>query len=541
MRSDSMKKPSVWTGALIGALLTAPLIALFYLGWKLAGLPFAPFDIFDWMARTLPGSIITFGIDTMVKVIRALNVGSTAAVAKTAEQTMAIAVFFVGGVVTGAVLFAILRVSARSPQRVGMIAGAVVGVAVVLVSRNLDRATTTDQTVGGLWILAASAIWGAASGWVYERLLTRAEAPATTETAQGDSLERLDRRQFLIRVGGATAAITVVGAVVGSFIGGRREVARSGRWSAGAALPNAGASVQPAPGTRPEFTPLEDHYRIDINTFPPAVDEKGWKLKIGGLLERPLELTLDDIRGYRPMHQFVTLACISNEVAGDLISTTRWTGVSLKRLLPDLGLKPNATHLRIRSADGFHEVVALETITRDERVMLTYAWDGVPLAVKHGFPLRIYIPNIYGMKQPKWIESIEAIDRWEEGYWVVRGWDREARMKATSVIDTVAVNAKITDPSGRRIVPIGGIAHAGARGISKVEVRVDNGEWREAQLRAPLSGTTWVIWRYDWPFEGGRHTFTVRCVDGSGALQISEPSPPHPSGATGLHRKSATL
>ncbi|HET8679831.1 MAG TPA: molybdopterin-dependent oxidoreductase, partial [bacterium] len=499
------------------------------------------FDIFDWMARVLPGAVITFGIDTLVKLIRALSLGSTAAVAKTAEQAMAIGAFLVAGVVAGALLFAILRVSARPPRLVGVIVGAAVGVAIVLVGRSLDRATTTDQTAGGLWILAASVVWGAALGWMYERLLERGDALATTEAASGDSLERIDRRQFLIRVGGATAAITVVGAVVGSLVGGRREVARAERWSAGAALPNAGASVQPAPGTRPEFTPLDDHYRIDINTFPPALDEKGWRLKVGGLVERPLEMTLDEIRGYRPTHQFVTLACISNEVAGDLISTTRWTGVSLKRLLPDLGLKPNATHLRIRSADGFHEVVALETIQRDERVMLTYAWDGVPLAVKHGFPLRIYIPNIYGMKQPKWIESIEAIERWEEGYWVVRGWDREARMRATSVIDTVAVNAKITDSSGRRLVPIGGIAHAGARGISKVEVRVDDGEWREAQLRAPLSGTTWVVWRYDWPFEDGRHTFAVRCVDGTGSPQISEPSPPHPSGATGLHRKSATL
>ncbi len=536
-----MKKPSVSTGAGIGALLTAPLIALLYLGWKLAGLPFAPFDIFDWLARTLPGSVVTFGIDTLVKVIRVLSLGSTATVAKTAEQGMAITIFFVGGVVTAAVLFAILRRSARPPRRAGMIVGAVVGVAVVLVSRSLDRATATDQTLGGLWILGASVVWGAACSFVYDRLLTRAESHATLDTLPGDTLEQIDRRQFLIRLGGATAAITVVGAVVGSMVGGRREAVRSQRWSAGAALPNAGATLQPATGTRPEFTPLEDHYRIDINTFPPSLDQKEWRLKIGGLVERPLELTLDDIRGYRPMHQFVTLACISNEIAGDLISTTRWTGVSLKRLLSDLGLKPNATHLRIRSADGFHEVVALETIEGDERVMLTYAWDGVPLAVKHGFPLRIYIPNIYGMKQPKWIESIEAVDRWEEGYWVVRGWDREARMRATSVIDTVAVNAKITDSAGRRIVPIGGIAHAGARGISKVEVRVDNGEWREAQLRPPLSGTTWVIWRYDWPFEGGRHTFTVRCVDGSGASQITEPATPHPSGATGLHRKSATL
>jgi hypothetical protein len=195
--------------------------------------------------------------------------------------------------------------------------------------------------------------------------------------------------------------------------------------------------------------------------------------------------------------------------------------------------------LKISSADGFHEVVALETIYANDRVMLAYAWDGVPLTAEHGFPLRIYIPDRYGMKQPKWIESIDAIDRWEPGYWVSRGWDREALMKATSVIDTIGVNMMIgqTGPGDR--VPIGGIAHAGARGISRVDIRVDNGEWQPARLRTPLSGQTWVIWRYDWPLQKGKHTFTVRCFDGGGTLQLAQEAPPHPSGATGYHQRSA--
>jgi hypothetical protein len=307
-------------------------------------------------------------------------------------------------------------------------------------------------------------------------------------------------------------------------------------------LPNAAAEVKPAPGARPEFTPLEQHYQIDINTIPPAINKDGWRLKISGLVESPLAFTLDDLRGkYEPLHQFITLACISNPIGGDLIGTTRWTGVSLQRLLPDLRLKPEATHLKIRSADGFFEVVPLETVRSDERVMLTYAWDGAPLLTGHGFPLRIYIPDRYGMKQPKWIVSIEATDHWEPGYWVERGWDAQARMKATSVIDTVSVDMMIVQADARTLVPIGGIAHAGARGVSKVEVQVDGGEWREAQLRTPLSGMTWVIWRYDWPFQKGRHTFTVRCYDGAGSPQIVEEAPPAPSGASGLHSKSVML
>jgi DMSO/TMAO reductase YedYZ molybdopterin-dependent catalytic subunit len=306
-------------------------------------------------------------------------------------------------------------------------------------------------------------------------------------------------------------------------------------------LPNAGAGLEPAIGTRSELTRLENHYRIDINTTVPVVDEASWRLAVGGLVDQPLELTLRQIQDYEPLHQFVTLACISNPLGGSLIGTTRWSGVSLARLLPDWRLKPGATHLKLSSADGFHEVVALDTVRADDRVMLTYAWDGLPLTAEHGFPLRIYIPDLYGMKQPKWIRSIEALDHWESGYWVERGWDRTARMKATSVIDTVAVDMMLSQANETTRIPIGGIAHAGARGISRVEVRADGGPWSEAGLRAPLSGLTWVVWRYDWPFQSGNHVFEVRCFDNQGVQQIAELAPPHPSGASGFHRKSVML
>ena len=148
--------------------------------------------------------------------------------------------------------------------------------------------------------------------------------------------------------------------------------------------------------------------------------------------------------------------------------------------------------------------------------MLAYAWDGVPLLIEHGFPLRIYIPDVYGMKQPKWIEAIDVIDRWEPGYWVVRGWDREGRMNTTSVVD---VGTTAPDASGRRLASVGGIAHAGARGISRVEVRLDDGEWRDARLRDPLSETTWVVWRANLPSETDDHIVTVRSYEGDGTSQ----------------------
>ena len=372
-----------------------------------------------------------------------------------------------------------------------------------------------------------------------------ADGEAARSGSDHITVERIDRRRFLVHLGRSVAAITVVGAYVGTLVGCERPPAgRPGegeRWSSFNTLPNAGASVQPVPGTRPEFTPIEDHYTTFNFAELPTHGIEDWRLRVSGLVDRPLTWTLDEITRHEPLHAFITLACISNPVGGPLISTTRWTGTSLQRLLPLWNVKPEATHLRMEGADSFYETVALETIQADERVMLAYEWDGVPLPMKHGFPLRIYIPSRYGMKQPKWIVSIEAMDHWEPGFSVANTWDKDAIMETTAVIDAVVVSDHVPEANAPGSLLVGGIAHAGARGISKVEVRVDDGAWQEAQLRPPLSDLTWVIWRYECPFEEGEHTFSVRAYDGTAALQEEEPSPPYPDGSTGIHQKTETV
>ena len=530
----------VFIGSAVGALLTAALIAVFYAGWRLADLPFVPFDVFDWMTRVLPGAVIEFVIGSMVAAIRGLHLGPTSVVAKIIEQAIGIVGLFFTGVIAGGVFFGFLRaLRGRYAYMSGLSLGVLAAIPAIIISSFLGRTAVAPPMVSALWILFVFACWGSALAWAYLRLAAVSASPEPGKDLE-PMVQRVSRRKFLIRLAGYTATITVSGAVVGllSERHSRMKLESLMPWSATHVLPNADAAVKPAPGTRPEYTSLERHYRIDINTTPPKVDGMTWRLKVTGLVEKPLSFTLDDLRRYEPMHQFITISCISNPVGGDLIGTTRWTGVSLKSLLPDLGLKQNATHLKIKSADGFWEFLPVETILADERVMLAYAWDGVPLREDHGFPLRVYVPDIHGMKQPKWIESIEAMDHWEPGYWVVRGWDKVAKMKATSVIDTIAVDMTIISADQRKLVPIGGIAHAGARGISKVEVRVDDGSWQAAEIRTPLSQTTWVIWRYDWPFQPGRHNFTVRCYDGSNTPQIAEAKPPAPSGASGLFSKS---
>lgn len=538
-------KPGLWLGLLSGLLLTLPLVAIFYLGYRLATLPFPPFNLFDWQTRILPGSVLAKGINTMVRVIGWTHATDTSRVAKLAEQSMAVSEFTLAGMVIGALFFTCLRLGSRKASLLaGRILGVALGLPIAWASNLIESSSTVSPAARAVWIVLLFVAWGAALGWVYQRLRRDQVAAASGESSAASAAERADRRRFLCRFAGIASVITVVAAAVGK-VGSRRETAapttRGEPWSATHPLPNAGAAVQPAAGTRPELTPLSRHYRIDINTSPPSIPETSWRLKIHGLVAKPLEWTLADLRARPAMHQFITLSCISNTVGGDLTGTTRWSGVSLQQLLPDLGLQPNATYLKIQSADGFFEVVALDAIRGDGRVMLTYAWDGLPLPEKHGFPLRIYIPDRYGMKQPKWIESIEATDHWEPGYWVVRGWDREARMKATSVIDTIAMNMMIAKPAQEMRLPIGGIAHAGVRGISKVELRVDNGEWMPVELRTPLSGQTWVVWRYDWPLQRGKHTFTVRCFERDGTPQIAREAPPDPSGASGLDTRSVML
>lgn len=526
-------QPRILTGALVGLMLIAALQAVSFLGAQLAGLPFIPFDVFDWLARTLPGGIVTKGIEGLVIILTALGL-SVKDTAKLAEGVIAVLIVTGIGVGAGALFVAILNRQAHATKddTPGLILGAALAVPFLLISFAVSAAGSAGPLLRGLWIVMLWLAYGVASSRAYLNLAQAGHRIASTaeNAEEALSVQLLDRRRFLIRMGGATAAITVVGAGLGGALAGGGSGRGTGLRSSD--LPNADDSFLPAPGTRPEYPPIADHYRIDINLAPPVVDEATWRLPIAGMVDRPLELTLDDLRNnYEPVHQFITLMCISNQVGGDLIGTTRWTGVRLQTLLDEAGAQPGATNLVVTSRDGFHETVSLDLIRRDERIMLAYAWDNQPLPVKHGFPLRIYIPDRYGMKQPKWITGMEVTDRDAPGYWVVRGWDEQALIRMTSIIDTVtAVN-----DGGERVVAVGGIAFAGARGISRVEVQVDDGEWQAARLRMPLSDLTWAVWRYDWPFEAGNHTFTVRAFDGTGERQIVSLAPPHPSGATGLH------
>jgi DMSO/TMAO reductase YedYZ molybdopterin-dependent catalytic subunit len=504
-----------------------------YLGSQLFGLPRASFTLFDAMSRVLPGGVITFGIDTIVKLISLLNLGPTSKVAKLAEQSIAVAQFIGLGVVLGVIMAIVYRKKPDQMPTSGMYIGLFLAVAIIIVLMTLNF-PPAGVVFSILWVGLIFALWG----WVLGKLIAF-EPPPPLETG-----EELSRRQFLRVVGVGSFAILVTAA--GVKLLSERQSNPPGAGNQPTGEPLAGttsgsaesppqsvldARFPPVLGTRPELTSNADFYRIDINTTPPHVDGQSWRLELGGMVNNPLSLSLDDIRSYPAVSQAITLECISNEIGGDLTSTSVWTGVPFKTILDKAGLQAGASYINIKAVDGFYESVPMQE-AMDPRTILVYAMNHEILPQAHGFPLRIYIPNHFGMKQPKWISSMEVTDHLEAGYWVDRGWSATAIAKTTSVIDTVAIDAIDSNTS---TLPIGGIAYAGARGISKVEVQVDDGDWQEAELRSPaLSPLTWVQWRYLWKFQQGKHTFSVRAYDGTGQLQETQSSPPHPDGATGI-------
>jgi DMSO/TMAO reductase YedYZ molybdopterin-dependent catalytic subunit len=530
-----MRRPSLLVGVLFGLLTAVPVTVLLYFGQQVAALAFVPFNLFDFLARVLPGAVLSFGIDLMVRIIAGLHLGSTSQTAKSAEQSMAVILFVLIGALFGAILAAASRrrEGLERLPRLGLGIGLVLVVAFLLIQVFLGFAVPR-LIANAMWLALLVGGWGVVLGW----LLRESAIARTQATGSG-----LSRREVLYLAG--SAAVALIASAVGlGFLFARQKPQEavvptaitpvSTVTSGEAASPPQralAARIQPAPGTRAEIQPNADFYRVDINTVPPRVDASSWRLEVSGLVDHPLSLTLDEIRTRAAVSQYITLSCISNPIGGDLISTTLITGLRLKDLMQEAGLHPEVNALAIQSADGFFESVVLADMM-DERTLLVYEMNEEPLPVAHGFPLRLYIPNHYGMKQPKWIVRMEAINNDGSGYWEERGWSKQAIVRTTSVIDNVAMGEP--DP-GSGNLPIGGIAYSGARSIGKVEVQVDNGPWVAAELRnPPLSPLTWVQWRFDWPPQPGEHIARVRAYDENGNVQIVESGPTYPDGATGI-------
>jgi hypothetical protein len=246
-----------------------------------------------------------------------------------------------------------------------------------------------------------------------------------------------------------------------------------------------------------------------------------------------MKLSLSDLRGLPATTQYVTLECISNLVGGDLMSTGEFKGVSLRDLLAMAGPQAGGTWAAFKARDGYAESLPLTLVDGAPEILVAYELDQGPLPMLHGFPARMLIPGHYGMKGPKWLDSITVVDHESGGFWEQQGWDHNAVVKTTARFDA---------PADGDIVKLGpvslaGVAFAGTRGISKVEYSTDSGKtWNPAAFATPLSQLTWVLWTAEWtPGAEGAYELRVRATDGTGALQTAQSTPSYPTGASGYH------
>jgi DMSO/TMAO reductase YedYZ molybdopterin-dependent catalytic subunit len=286
-------------------------------------------------------------------------------------------------------------------------------------------------------------------------------------------------------------------------------------------------------GPSPEITPVDNFYVVSKNFSDPSVDAQGWSLSVGGMVERPMRLSLSELRGLPGASEYVTMECISNNVGGELMSTGSFTGVRLRDLLAMAGPKPQGTWVAFKARDGYSESLPMSLVQSAPEIIVAYDLDGAPLPVGHGFPARMVIPGHFGMKGPKWLDSIELVNQESSGYWEQQGWDHNAFIKTTARIDRPTDGDLIKFG----LVPLSGVAFAGTRGISKVEYSTDSGSsWNAAPFGAPLSTLTWVLWKADWtPAREGAYRLMVRATDGMGVPQDRRSAPSYPSGASGYH------
>ncbi|TDQ49594.1 DMSO/TMAO reductase YedYZ molybdopterin-dependent catalytic subunit [Actinorugispora endophytica] len=456
-----------------------------------------------------------------------------------------------GGMAVVLALFAALAgVLGRTAPRAGtagVVLFAAIGVAAALSRPGSGPADALPATLGGL--VAAGVL----------RLLLRASAPAVPgaapdegegsgEEAAGDG-PGFDRRRFVM-VAGAAAGLSAGAGAVGRLLAVERVDVEAVRRAV--RLP---APASPAPpladgvdleigGLAAFFTPTADFYRIDTALSVPRVDASTWRLRLHGKGIAEREYAYADLLGRADLvERDITLACVSNPVGGEYVGNARWIGVPLAPLLREAGVRPPgeggpADQIVSRSVDGMTIGTPLEDVLDGRDAMLALGMNGVPLPLRHGFPVRMVVPGLYGyVSACKWLAELEltTFDAFD-AYWVPRGWSALGPIKTQSRIDRPRSFDEV--PAGD--LTVAGVAWAQHTGIDRVEVRVDGGPWQEAGLAAEDTADTWRQRALTVRLEPGDHRFEARATDRSGRTQTGARAPVAPDGATGWHSVSVT-
>jgi DMSO/TMAO reductase YedYZ molybdopterin-dependent catalytic subunit len=509
-----------WSLAVAGGLAAATALATsVFLDGVSGPVPSLIHGVGQAIIRGAPGDLAREGIDAVGTADKPLIIGGTVVLA----------------IALGARLGRAARRRRWAPA-LGMAVAALLGL--------LATVWATTAGLGSTLVTAVGSTLGGIAAFETMRAfaITRTPSPGLQPQSQplavpGAIQLAATRRRFL-----TTAALTAAGAGAATLLGRRFQSAAAAEAVRSDIVlpPPTGATPVAAPagaelgldGLTPVVTENDRFYRIDEALVVPTVDLDGWALEIGGMVDEPLRLTYDDLLAEDLVERHVTLSCVSNEVGGGLVGNALWLGVPLARILERAGVQPGADQLVARSVDGFSVGFPTEVALDGRDALIAIGMNGEPLPRDHGFPARLVVPGLYGyVSATKWLDSIE-LTTWDafDAYWIERGWAKEGPVKTQSRIDV----PRGSKPAGP--VVVAGVAWAPHRGISAVEVRVDEGEWVPATLADAISDDTWRQWRHTWEATPGRHVLEVRATDGDGEVQTAERAPVFPDGATGHHR-----
>ncbi|WP_405429536.1 molybdopterin-dependent oxidoreductase [Micromonospora sp. NBC_00617] len=455
-----------------------------------------------------------------------------------------------------AALFGVLAVRRLGLGLAGIAAFGAVGVAAALTRPGADVFDALPSLVGGglgalvLWLFIAGPFELDPWPWTPPTAPRSATPPPVspagpteglpipvTPAAPTATVDPESRRRFLTGTGVllGTAAVAGLG---GRWLAGRRGV------SAARDAIRLPAPVVPAPAVpagadlslaqlAPYVTPNLGFYRIDTALVVPQVDPETWRLRIHGRVGTERTYSYADLLARPLVERYVTLACVSNEVGGDLIGNARWLGVPLRELLDEVQPEEDADQVVGRSVDGWTCGTPTAALRDGRDALLAIGMNGEPLPVEHGFPVRMVVPGLYGyVSACKWVTELE-LTRFADfdAYWVPRGWSAQGPIKTQSRIDAPRRRNRLTAGP----VTVAGVAWAQHRGISRVEVRVDDGPWQEAELAPTVSVDTWVQWSWRWDATPGEHRLQVRATDATGETQTERTQSVAPDGATGWH------
>jgi len=444
----------------------------------------------------------------------------------------------VGIALTTLLVGALVGILAR--DRFGIAIAAFVGFGVIAaLAAARDPAVSLAVAIipGGL-----AALSGLASlQWLYGL----SPEPSPPPEGEPETEHGVSRRSLMIGLG------AVLGVAALSAGLGRTLLENAKRAAAGISevvLPAAADPASPVPaaaelnvtGLSTAVTSNEEFYRIDTAFSVPRVDIQSWTLKITGMVDRPYEVSYFDLLDMRMVERYVTLSCVSNQVGGDLIGNAKWLGVPLSEILDRAGVQEGADQLVGISVDGFTVGFPTEAAYDGREALVAVGMNDEPLPIEHGFPVRLVIAGLYGyVSATKWLSEIN-LTGWDDfdGYWIPRGWAKEAPIKTQSRIDTPTNRDRLSPGE----VVVAGVAWAPTRGISKVEVELgENAGWVEAELSEALSENSWVQWKAPWIAEPGIQRLRVRATDGDGYTQTEEVVPPAPDGATGWHTRNVSV